>query len=136
MPKYDISVKMYDTDMAGIIYFASQFRFAHDAFERFMQDNGASIRQLFLHEPYIFVIVNANSDYLAPLQIGDDLEVDLYISKIGRSSVTVGYDIYKKENGQLVGRVSTTHVCLDKASRQSQEIPLAIKDKLIANLRS
>ncbi|MGE4169990.1 MAG: acyl-CoA thioesterase [Candidatus Margulisiibacteriota bacterium] len=119
------TVKMYDTDAAGILYFANQFRFAHDAFEELMASEGLSFQRLFDHEPYIFVIVHAESDYFSSLKVGDGIQVKTWISYIGESSFHISYDVFKGE--VLTGRAKTVHVCIGKASRAKQSLPDEIR---------
>lgn len=115
-------VRMHDTDMAGILYFARQFRFAHDALEDFIESEGLNFDNIFNESHFIFVIAHAEADYLAPLTVGDKLDVHLCVEKIGSSSFTIGYQIYKNKD-QLIGTVKTVHVTIDAITRQKIEIP-------------
>lgn len=126
-------VRMHDTDMAGILYFARQFRFAHDAFEDFLESEGYSIASLLHDSNFIFVIVHVEGDYLAPLNVGDKLEVHLSIESLGNSSCGFLYEIYKDKK-ILVGRAKTVHVCLDRISRKKMTIPNSIRAKLEKHL--
>lgn len=115
-------VRMHDTDMAGILYFPRQFRFAHDALEDFVESLGYTFDQVFRREKFVFVIVHAESDYLTTLRVGDKLEVQLAIEKIGETSFTVVYHIYKADK-TLAGKVKTVHVTLESAARIKMPIP-------------
>lgn len=115
-------VRMHDIDMAGILYFPRQFRFAHDALEDFVESMGLTFDQVFRKEHFVFVIVHAEADYLAPLRVGDQLEVVLTITNIGNSSFTVYYKISKKDK-TLVGTAKTVHVTLDAQTRKKIPIP-------------
>ena len=115
-------VRMHDSDMAGILYFPRQFRFAHDALEDFIGSFGYTLDQIFRHEHFIFVIVHAESDYLSTLRVGDKLEIHLTIAKLGNTSFTVRYEIYKLDKTH-VGTVKTVHVTLDSVNRKKIPIP-------------
>lgn len=119
-------VRMHDTDMAGIIFFASQFRFIHDAWEDLMSHEELSFDHLFTSETYAFVIVHAESDYLAPLKAGDALEIHLAIEKIGNSSFTVSYKVYKSDK-TLVGTAKTVHVTINRETRKTIPLPEKLK---------
>lgn len=122
---------MHDTDMAGILYFPRQFRFAHDALEDFIEsEGGMSFDQVFRHEKFVFVIVHAEADYHKPLHVGNNVEIHLSIEKIGNSSFTVAYKIYRIPDNELVGSAKTVHVSLESDSRK--KIP--ISDRLRATL--
>ena len=84
-------VRMHDTDMAGILYFARLFRFAHDALEEFIEAQGYSFEMMFHGDHFVFVIVHCEADYLASLKVGDKLTVHLTIDHIGNTSFTIYY---------------------------------------------
>lgn len=115
-------VRMHDTDMAGILYFPRQFRFAHDALEDFFGSVGLTFEQVFHKNEFVFVIVHAEADYLAPLYVGDKLEVHLTIPHVGTSSFTVNYKIYNQHK-KCVGTAKTVHVTLDAPTRKKIPIP-------------
>lgn len=116
-------VRMHDTDMAGILYFARQFRFAHDALEEFVESEGISFDHLFNHEKFVFVIVHAEADYFASVRVGDLLTVHLFVEHIGNTSFSIGYKFYRMPNNELVGSAKTVHVTLDNETRTKIPIP-------------
>jgi 1,4-dihydroxy-2-naphthoyl-CoA hydrolase len=115
-------VRMHDTDMAGILYFPRQFRFAHDALEDFVASQGLDFDTVFNKEPFVFVIVHCEADYYSPLRVGNEIRVEVSIEKIGTSSFTVIYEIYKSD-GAHVGSAKTVHVTLERISRNKINIP-------------
>lgn len=114
-------VRMHDTDMAGLLYFARQFRFAHDALEDFFASEGYDFDRIFHREDFVFVIVHAEADYYASLKVGDKLEIHLSITHIGNTSFTIQYEIYR--GSELIGSVKTVHVCLEAKTRTKIAIP-------------
>lgn len=127
-------VRMHDTDMAGILFFARQFRFAHDALEDFAESEGLSFDHVFHKEKFVFVIVHAEADYLAPLKVSDLLDVHVNVERIGTSSFTMSYHIYRQPDHLLVGTAKTVHVTLDNKSRTTIPIPPTLKHKLEKHL--
>lgn len=129
-------VRMHDTDMAGILYFARQFRFAHDALEDFAENEGFRFNEVFNQERFVFVIVHAEADYIIPLQIGDKLEVQLTVEHIGNSSFTIRYEIYKVDKTKLTlaGKAKTVHVTLQSKTREKIPVPLELRTKLEKHL--
>ncbi len=121
-------VRMHDTDMAGILYFARQFRFVHDALEDLFEFEGYKFDDLFQRYDFIFVIAHAEAAYLKPLKAGDKLEVHLSIEKIGSSSVIMLYDLYN-DSQELVGTAKTVHVCLERIARIKTCIPADIRSR-------
>lgn len=119
-------VRMHDTDMAGILYFAKQFRFIHDALEDLVEKEGFSFDHLFHTSHFVFVIVHAEADYLAPVKVGDLLEVHVEVENLGSSSFTMSYKIFKV-NGVMMGKAKTVHVSLDAKTRQKIPLPDVLK---------
>jgi 1,4-dihydroxy-2-naphthoyl-CoA hydrolase len=126
---------MHDTDMAGVLYFARQFRFAHDALEDCAESEGLGFDRVFHKENFVFVIVHAEADYLVSLKVGDSLEIHLSIERVGNSSFTVDYQIYRQLDNRLVGTAKTVHVTLDSKTRKKIPIPEALRAKLQKHLK-
>ncbi len=116
-------VRMDDTDAAGIIFFANQFRLVHDAWDDFLESEGHSFYKMVFEDNFLFVIVHAESDYLAPLTVGDELDIEVKVEKIGTTSLAMVYRIYKSNDQSLVGTAKMVHVCLDRIHRTKQPIP-------------
>lgn len=125
-------VRMHDTDVAGVIFFQNQFRFAHDALEDFSESEGIIFSEVFKSSDYFFVVVHAEADYLMPLTVGDKLEVHVSVEHIGNSSFTMRYLIYTR--GVLAGRAQTVHVTLNGKTRTKIPIPEVLLKSLKKHL--
>jgi acyl-CoA thioester hydrolase len=69
------------------------------------------------------VIVHAECDYRAPALAHDQLEVRLNLGRIGRSSVTLIYEIVNAATGARLAEGRTVSVTLDPATRQQIPVP-------------
>lgn len=124
-------VRLHDTDMAGILYFPRQFRFAHDAWEDLMHQEGMTFEKIFNEDQHAFVVVHAEADYIVPLKAGDHLEVHLKVEKIGTSSFTIFFDIFRKEEAlKKVGTAKLIHVSVDSKTRKKIPIPDSLRNIL------
>jgi len=67
------------------------------------------------------------SDFSRPFSYGDHIEVEVRVLKIGLSSVTFGYRVFKEGevDPRIVGHNVT--VCLDMDSFQKMDIPAWFK---------
>jgi 1,4-dihydroxy-2-naphthoyl-CoA hydrolase len=128
------TVRMHDSDMAGIIFFANQFRFVHDAWEDFLHSEGISLSDLVQNSPYLFVIVHVEGDYFAALQVGDPLEVHFTVAHIGTSSFSCNYEIFRR--GELVGTAKMVHVTVESKSRTKIAIPEKLKAILVKHVKT
>lgn len=128
-------VRMHDTDMAGILYFPRQFRFVHDALEELVEKEGLSFHEMFHHNPFVFVIVHCEANYLAPVLVGDALTIDVAVESFGKSSFVMDYQIIRDRDKKLVGTAQTVHVTLDRKTRQKIPLPPVVKDKFSKYLK-
>ncbi len=124
-------VRMHDTDMAGILYFPRQFRFAHDALEDLLAKEGFTLHHVFQKEDTIFVIVHCEANYYAPLYVGDEITIEVTVEKISVHSFTMVYEIYKIDRSH-VGSAKTVHVTLERLSRKKTAIPDKMRQLLQA----
>jgi YbgC/YbaW family acyl-CoA thioester hydrolase len=126
--RHQIIVSMQDTDAAGILFFGSQFTFAHVTYERFLEHLGFSFADALEKEPYLLPIVHAESDYLRPLRVGDRIDVELRVGRIGDTSYTLDYAF--RRDGELVGRSRSVHVAVAKAEKRKVPLPDVLREAL------
>lgn len=124
-------VRMHDTDAAGILFFAQQFRFVNDALEDYLESENVTFDQMFHNEKVVMVIVHCESDYYKSLYIGNKLEIDVFCERIGNSAFTLLYQIYRiKGERELVGLARTVHCAVDVRTRAKVAIPDKVKKML------
>ena len=121
----ETSVKLHQTDAAGLLFFGHQFAIAHDCYESFLETNGIGFLTVLRNRDYLLPIVHADGDYYAALSVGDPLTVELHCTGIGETSFTLTYDI--KRGNELVGNVKTVHVCTDAHTDSKRALPDEIK---------
>ncbi len=124
----EVKVHMYDTDMAGVIFYAKQFYYIHEAIEDIFEKLNIPFVDLFTKSPYIFVIVHAESDYIAPLNVRDKLRIKTEVGKVGVHSITLNFSLFRGED--LVGRAETVQVCLDAKSRKKKSLSKEFVEKI------
>ncbi len=126
------SIRLHDTDAAGVLYFANQFRIAHEAYEAFMEQAGFGLGDVLKKGRIGLPIVRADGDYRAPLRVGDQLQLSLRLLRIGRTSFTLVCRIAK--DNRTAGHVTTTHVAVDRRTGRKTELPSALR-KALASLK-
>ncbi len=124
-------VEFGDTDMAGIVHFANFFRFMEAAEHAFLRHRGLSVLLEFGGEKFGLPRVAASCDYLRPAHFGDELEITVAVQKLGRSSLTYGFEFFK--GADLLARGQVTAVYCTKTSDgrlEAREIPAPMRAKL------
>lgn len=126
MFSYQITVQLHHTDAYGIIFFANQFKFCHDAFQAFLDQVGLPMPPTRPSAGAMMVIVHAESDYKTPVRLGDRLRLDVVIERLGTTSLTERTTI-TNQHGALVGVVRTVHVTIDAATNAKVPLPESLR---------
>lgn len=129
---YAMPVQLHHTDAYGILFFANQFRFCHDAFQAWLTASGlpmAKNRQL---ARFIAVVVHAESDFSAPIELGDQLEIRLACAHLGTTSFANAFT-FVNQHGTQVGTARIVMVTIDPVTAKKQPIPTELREALAGN---
>ena len=126
---YQTKVKLHDTDAAGVLFFANQFKMVHDAYEAMLESIGYGFDEIIRNKDYFFPIVRAEGDYRSPLRVGDQIEIQVKIEKLGQTSIIFSYTLLNPKQ-QVVGTARTVHVGVNKKTYQKIPIPPDLRAKL------
>lgn len=121
MFSYKTSVHLRDTDATGVLFFAEQFKMALEAFEAYLKSAGLPLGKIIQTTHFLMPIAHAEADYMAPLRVGDNLEIFPKLERLGTSSFTISYRFQKGKDE--VGNVSLVHVTVSKETLKSISIP-------------
>ena len=120
--KYETTVKLYDTDAAGIVFFGNYLRIAHDAYQTFLEESGIDLAKALRERKIMLPIVHTEADYLQPAVVGDRLTIQLTCSKISEHSFVLRY-LVKGRDGADLATVSTVHVMIELTGNQKIPLP-------------
>jgi 4-hydroxybenzoyl-CoA thioesterase len=116
------TVRFGDVDGAGIVYYPRFFNYFHVAFEDFFNRNaGVPYDQILAKERVGFPTVHVETDFGIPLRHGDAIDVEMTVSKIGKSSFTSTYRVLRA--GKLCARAEITTATVDLDQMQAIPIP-------------
>ncbi len=131
MHTYNTTVRLYDTDAAGLLFFGNHFRIAEATYEEYLETHGINVGEILRQRKYIVPLVHSEADYSEALGVGDKLTVEMYCDSISTTSFTLFFRFLK--NGELpAATVKTVHVCLDAAKNEKMPIPDVLKKALEA----
>ncbi len=112
-----IKVCFSDIDYAGIMYYPRFLHYFHVALEEFFgAELGIGYPELLIHHRLGFPTVHLETDFSKPLSYGDEVEVEVSVRAIGRTSVAWGYRVFtvgEPEEAVVEGRNVTVTVNLD-----------------------
>jgi YbgC/YbaW family acyl-CoA thioester hydrolase len=119
-----IKVRFGDADPAGLVYYPVIFHYCHIAMEEFFAERcGIGYHALMMDEGIGFPTVNAQAEFFVPLVYGDEVEVEVSVARVGRSSVTFEYNIRRASDNTLCARSTQIHVAMSLETRSSLPIP-------------
>lgn len=110
-----LRVRFAETDAQGVVYYANYFIYFEVGRGDLLRQARASWRE----EPGggigRFVVVHAECDYKAPAHFDDELEVESWIDRIGRTSLGFGHRVLRMPDGAelAAGRVTVVHLGTD-----------------------
>jgi 4-hydroxybenzoyl-CoA thioesterase len=119
-----ITVRFGDCDPAGLVYYPVLFHYCHAAMEEFFAARcGVEYARLVLAERMGFPTVNARAEFFEPLVYGDVAEVEVWVSRVGRSSVTFEYRLRRALDGRLCASATLVQVCTNMNERRAVPVP-------------
>ena len=128
---YPVTVRLYDTDRAGIVFFAKFYEFCEATLEEFLTQTLGSFDMLWQAGNFILPLVHSEADYCLPTRLGERLQIILRVKDIGKTSITFAYTIVGPDQ-KTRALVHLVHVCVDAQTFA----PIAVPDNLRQALQS
>jgi 4-hydroxybenzoyl-CoA thioesterase len=126
-----LKVRFGDIDHAGIVYYPRFLHYFHVALEEFFgTELGIDYPTVINTYRIGLPTVHLETDFSRPLRYGDLIEVEVRVLKIGRTSITFGYQTFKEGETEPHNSGHNVVVCLDMDTFQKTVIPAWLKDRL------
>ena len=118
----ELKVRYRDTDAQGHMFFANYLVFADEVAGNYMRTLGFDWSDTSKLPAYVFT-VNASCDYLNECLAGDDVRVGVGYTRLGNTSATLGFELSRVADGEVLARGSFTQVFVDRESRRPTPVP-------------
>jgi 4-hydroxybenzoyl-CoA thioesterase len=119
-----IKVRFGDADPAGLVYYPVIFHYFHIALEEFFAARcGISYDRLIADERLGFPTVKSEAEFFVPMVYGDEVDVSVLVSRIGRSSAVFEYRATRAQDGTLCARSTQVQVAMNMDTRRAVPIP-------------
>jgi 4-hydroxybenzoyl-CoA thioesterase len=119
-----IEVRFGDCDPAGLVYYPALFHYCHAAMEEFFAARcGTSYARLMAERRLGFPTVNVRAEFSAPFVYGDAALVEVWVSAVGRTSVTFEYRLRRAADGALCASATHVQVAMDLDARRAVPVP-------------
>ena len=123
-----LRVRFAETDAMQVAYYAEYFVWFEVARTELFRSIGLAYTQIQkrgFHTP----VVQAFADYKASARYDEEVTVRARVSKVGRSSLRLDYEVRKSPRNQLICTGHTVHVLIGNDGK-SKAIPDDIRKKL------
>lgn len=116
-------VEFHDTDMAGIMHFASFFHYMESAEHEFIRSLGLSVHSLVEDDTLSFPRVAASCNYKSPAHCEDVLDIAVRLTRIGRKSLTYALQFSHAARDVAAGEI-TCVCCRIKPGQPLTSVPI------------
>ncbi len=131
--RWSVPVRFGDTDPYGVVYFVSYFRVMKEALDEFLRARGLPPERTYrdVEAERGLPVAASSARFLAPARYGDVLDVGVTVQACSEKSVTFGFRIGRRPEGEPVATGEITCVAID-ASWHSIALPQEWRDRLVA----
>ena len=126
---YDRTIRLAETDAAGIVFFANYLVLGHEAYEAALAAAGLPVQSFLGGGDVIIPIARSSAEYLRPLQCGDRVRVALKPARLSENSFAIDYELIRLgPPDKLAARIRTEHVVTSRAQKSRVPMPSALAD--------
>ena len=131
---YSRTIRLADTDAAGVVYFARTLSLCHEAYEEAMREAGIELNDLLGGQGIVVPISKSEAEYFRPLRAGDQVKVTVTPEPKSETSFAIRFDVIRLGKPEkLAGKVRTEHVCTAPAKRERAPLPAALAQWVAAH---
>ena len=120
--QHAVTAHFYDIDRAGIVFFATLYKYCHATFETLLQEMlGPNLEQSFAAGAWPMPLVHSEADYAHPVRLGDRIVVSLEVAHLGRTSIAFAYDLTGSD-GVHRAKIKLVHAFVDPVHFRSAPV--------------
>jgi YbgC/YbaW family acyl-CoA thioester hydrolase len=116
-------VRWGDIDLAGIICYGAYIRFYELAETEIFRAAGLPFREMFERYDIWLPRKVMHTEFHKPALLDDRLKVVTYFSHIGRTSLTINFDVMNAADGALHASAYQVLVCVGRKDLRKQQLP-------------
>ncbi len=124
-------VEFHDTDMAGIMHFASFFQYMESAEHELLRSLGLSVHSEINGQTISFPRVAASCDFRSPARCEELLAIEIIVTRLGRKSITYSFEMKSGVREVAIGNMTCVCCSVEPGGAiTSIPLPTEIRDKL------
>ena len=122
--RFETRIRFIDTDASGRIHYTAMFRYFESAEIEWMRSRGI----VYGGGEFTFPRVHVECDFNLALRHDDPIAIEVFLTKLGRSSARLEFRTWKKDEIAATGAVVI--VCMSRATQRAIPIPDELRNKL------
>ena len=126
--KKDQIIRFAHCDPAGIVYHPNFYVMFNGLLEDLFREGLGLAWEKHSLKEIVIPVVNIKTDFFKPFHIGDVGEMNMWISRLGKSSITVQIEFYKGD--ALHVKCEETMVCVNPDTGLSTPIPDTLRERM------
>ena len=123
----DDYVRWSDVDFAGIIFYGAYVRFFEIAETELFRSAGIPYGEVFDRFDMWLPRAHLDCDFEYPARLDDRLQVAVYFTRFGTSSISISFDVLHVEAKRLAAAGHEVLVCTDRVSLKPRPIPKELR---------
>ena len=121
----EVRVRYAETDQMRVAHHASYLVWFESGRTELIRASGRSYAQI-ERDGWLLVVVEARCRYLRPARYDDVLTIRTHLAALGRATIEFGYQVVRKEDGEVLAEGATVHGAVDRTGRP-RRIPQEIR---------
>ncbi len=126
---YQLRVRFADTDMQGIVFNGNYLTYYDVAWTEYFRALGFEWKDL-INLGADTVLARTTMEFKAPAHFDELLDVHTRVARIGNTSLTFEFEIYRHGEEQLIGTASSLYVCIDPQTLRPVRVPDTLRSRI------
>jgi acyl-CoA thioester hydrolase len=126
--RFQTRIRFIDTDASGRIHYTAMFRYFESAEIEFVRESGL----VYGKGGYAFPRVHVECDFLLAIVHDDLIEIEVFLTRLGRSSMR--FEFRTMKSGELAAKGVIVIACMDIRTQRAVPIPEDLRQKLAAKV--
>jgi len=126
---YTLRVRFAETDLQAIVFNGNYLTYYDVAWTEYFRAVGFAWKDIVTTGAET-VLARTTLEFKAPARFDDLLEIYTRVSRIGNTSITFEFEIYREGEDQLINAASSLYVCVDPQTLKSVRVPEALRARL------
>lgn len=127
---HPINVRYGEVDQQGVVYNANYAIYADSAFEAFLRSKGYPYKVLVNEHESEVCHKKSTYEYNSSAYADDVLEIGVRVIRVGDRSFTLGFEVYRKGEDDVLVKAEVVYVGYDTENRISRPITNLMREIL------